>query len=48
MNGRLAKKIRRVARKNDLRVALEFKAFVNGMPWWERVQIAWKAIWRKM
>lgn len=48
MNGRLAKKIRRVARKNDFKVAMEFKAWVNGLSFWDRLKVGWKAVWRAM
>lgn len=48
MNGRLAKKLRRIARKSDLRVAAEFKVFVNKLPFPDRVRVAWKALWRAM
>lgn len=48
MNGRLAKKIRRVARKNDLAVAAEFKQWVNSLGFMDRVRVAWRAILRKM
>jgi hypothetical protein len=48
VNGRLAKKLRKISRKSDTQIAIEFKAWVNGLPWQDRVRVAWRAIWRKM
>ena len=48
MNGRLAKKLRHIARKNDLVVALEFKAFVNRLGLMDRLKLAWRVLWRAL
>lgn len=48
MNGRLAKKIRKVARKHDSAVAIEFRKFINSLPLSDRLRLAWKSIWRCM
>jgi hypothetical protein len=48
MNGRAAKKIRRLAKKNDMKVAIEFKAWINSLPLRDRLMVAWKAIRREM
>ena len=44
MNGRMAKKLRRMAKKNDLKVALEFKIWINRLPFLDRARVAWKAL----
>lgn len=48
MNGRLAKKLRKIARKNDLKIAIEFKLWINRLSFRERAQVAWRALWGKL
>lgn len=52
MNGRLAKKLRKEARRMTAReveqMVPKFKAFVNkDLNLWERVVLAWKIIWKR-
>ena len=44
MNGRLAKKIRREARKRDREILPELKDFLNHLSFGERVKVALRII----
>jgi hypothetical protein len=52
MNGRLARKLRKMARKiadreNEMLVP-KFKTFINTeLKFWERAQLAWRMLWRR-
>lgn len=48
MKKKHVQKLRQIARRNDVEIVMEFKAFVNNLPFWDRVRVAWKALWRKM
>lgn len=48
MNGRQSKKLRKIYRRNDLKIVAEFKDFVNSLSFWDRVRIAVKAVFRRM
>lgn len=48
MRGAVAKKIRKTIKKNQLVMANDFKVFVNGLKFGERIKIAWRIIRRKL
>jgi len=44
MNGRMAKKIRREAKKNQLRVVNDFRVFIKELSVKNRIKLAWKVL----
>jgi len=47
MNGRLAKKLRKLARERDKLILPELKSFINGLGFFERLKVAFRILRRK-
>jgi hypothetical protein len=46
MNGKLAKKLKRLARRGDIEIAYQFKAWVNGLSFGERLKVCFRILRR--
>lgn len=46
MSGRRAKKLRQEARRMEAARLDDFKKVVEGFPFFERLALAWRIIWR--
>ena len=46
MSGKRAKKIRKEAMRLEVERTEDFKKVVESFPWWERLALAWRIVWR--